>query len=82
MHTITKNPHRNWEVHITINHQQQTYCLRTDSSLSQRRGGGGLNAFDWRQIFDLDYVVVKTQQLFSSHGSFLINAIHHHRETI
>ena len=43
-------------------------------------GGGGLNAFYWRQIFDLDSVVVKTQKLLSSHGGFLTNAMHHDRE--
>ena len=37
MHTKTKlvqNPHKQWEVHKTINHQQQNHRLRTDSSLS------------------------------------------------
>ena len=29
---------------------------------------GGLNAFYWYQILVLDYVVVKAQQLFGSHG--------------
>ena len=38
---------------------------------------GCLNVFDWRQIFSLDYIVVKTQTFLSSHGGF-----QHYRETI
>ena len=37
--------------------------------------------FYWRKIFAIDSVIMKTQILFSSHGGFLTNAIHHHRET-
>ena len=44
-------------------------------------GGGGVNAFYWRQIFSQDSGV-KTQKLLSSHRGFLSNAMHHHRETI
>ena len=45
-------------------------------------GGGGLNVFYWRQIFALDYVfVVKTQKIFSSHGGFLTNAMHHQKQS-
>ena len=32
-------------------------------------------------IFAQEYVVVKTQKLVSSHGGFLTNAMHHHRES-
>ena len=35
----------------------------------------GLNAFYWLQIFTLDSVVVNTQNLISSHGGFLTNAM-------
>ena len=59
----------------TINQQQPKHRLRTDSGLS---GGGGLNAFYWRQILALDSVVVKTQKVFCLHGGFLANAMHHH----
>ena len=69
---------------VTINkkkQQQQSYHLRTDSSLSHR-GGGGLNAFYWYQIFALDSAVVEVQEMFSSHGGFLTNAMYHHGETL
>ena len=45
-------------------------------------GGGGLNAFYWRQLFTQDSVVVYTQNMFSSQGVFCTDAMHHHRETI
>ena len=76
----TQNPYKQWEIHKTINQQLQNHRFRTDSSLSHRGGGGGLNAFYWRQIFALDSVVVNTQRLFSSREGFLTNAMHHHRE--
>ena len=59
--------------------QQQKHRLRTNSSLSHY---GGLIAFNWRHIFALDCAVVQKQTLNSSHGGFLTNAMHHHRETI
>ena len=37
--------------------------LRTDSSLSHRGGGGGLDASYWYQIFALDSIVVKAQDV-------------------
>ena len=42
--------------------------------------GGGFNAFYWYQTFALDYVVFKTQKLFSLHGGVLTIAMYHHRE--
>ena len=72
-------PPQIWVVHKTTNQQQQqNHCLRTGGSLSHR---GGLNAFYWRQISAIESVVVKTKKI-SSHGGFLTNATHHHRETI
>ena len=62
--------------------QQQNHRLRTDSSLSHRGGGGGLNAFYWYQIFALDSAVVEVQEMLSSHGGLLTNAIDHHGETL
>ena len=65
---------------VTINKKSTTTepRLRTDSSLSHRGGGGGLNAFYWYQIFTLDSAVVEVQEMFSSHGGHLTNAMYHH----
>ena len=38
----------------------------------------GLNAFYWYQIFALDSAVVEVQEMFSSHGGHLTNAMYHH----
>ena len=64
---------------VTINksQQEQNHLLRTDSSLSHR-GGGGLNALYWYQIFALDSAVVEVQEMFSLHVGHLINAMYHH----
>ena len=43
-------------------------------------GGGGLNAFYWYQFYALDSAVVEVQEMFSSHGSLLTIAMHHHGE--
>ena len=53
-----------------MHQQQQNHRPRTDSCLSHGsgRGDGGLNAFYWYQILVLDYVAVRAQQLFGSHG--------------
>ena len=86
MHTKAKTnsePHKHWEEHKTINQQQHNYRIRTDSSLSYwGGGGGGVNAFYWRQIFTLDSAIVNTRKLFSSQGGFITYAMHHHGETI
>ena len=39
------------------------------------------NAFYWYQIFALDSAVVEVQEMFSSHGGLLTNAMYHHGET-
>ena len=65
------------EVGKTTIEYQQNHRLKTDGSLSHWGGGGGLNAFYWRQISILDSVVVITQKLLSSHGGFLTNASSH-----
>ena len=66
---------------VTINKKsttkKQNHRLRTDSSLSHRVGGGGLNAFYGYQIFALDSVVVEVQEMFSSHGGHLTYAMYH-----
>ena len=41
-----------------------------------------LNAFYWYKIFALDSAVVEIQEMFSSHGGFLTNAMYHHGETL
>ena len=43
---------------------------------------GGLNAFYWYQIFALDSAVVEVQEMFSSHGGHLTNAMYHHGKTL
>ena len=42
----------------------------------------GLNAFNWYQIFALDSAVVEVQEMLSSHGGYLTNAMYHHEETL
>ena len=39
------------------------------------RGGGGLNAFYWYQIFALDSAVVEVQEMFSWHGGHQSNGV-------
>ena len=51
-----------------MDQQQQNHQPRTDSCLRPCSGRGGLNVFFWYQTLVLDYVVVKAQQLFGSHG--------------
>ena len=51
---------------------------RTSTALAT--GGGGLNAFDWYQIFALDSAVDEVQEMFSSHVGLLINEMYHHGE--
>ena len=66
-------------VTIKKSQQQQNHRLRTDSSLNHQ---GGLNAFYRYQIFTLDSAVVEVQEMFSSHGSLLTNAMYHYGETL
>ena len=44
----------------------------------QPKPPGGLNAFYWYQIFALDSAVVEVQEMFSSQGGHLTNAMYHH----
>ena len=55
-----------------------------DSSLSHRGGGGGggLKCILLDQIFARYSTVVEVQEMFSSHGDLLTNAMYHHRETL
>ena len=65
-------------VHKTTNNNNRTTALNRTAA----QATCGLNAFYWRQIFALDCVVVKTQNLLSVHGGFLPNSMHHNRETL
>ena len=63
-----------------FNNNRTTALQRTlalDPPTPGERGGGGVNAFYWRQIFALDYVVVKTQKLLSSQRNYLIKLTHY-----
>ena len=71
----TTNWHREEE---RLNHHETPG--RQISSLSQR-GEEGLNTFYWYQIFALDSAVVEAQEIFSSHGGHLTNAMYHNGET-
>ena len=44
--------------------------------------GGGLKCIYWYQIFALDSAVVEVQEMFSSHGGLLTNAMYHHGNTL
>ena len=65
---------------VTIN-KKSTTTEPPESSLSAKPPGG-LNAFYWNQIFALDSAVVEVQEMFSSHGGLLTNAMYHHGETL
>ena len=48
----------------------------------QPKPPGGLNVFYWYQIFAHDSAVLEIQEMFSSHGGHLTNAMYHHGETL
>ena len=76
--------------HITItdshngsNNEQKVNNNKTTALGQQPKLlGGALNAFYWYQIFALDSATVEVQEMFSSHGGHLTNAIYHHGETL
>ena len=57
---------------------EKNHRLRTDSSISHRV----LKCTLWHQIFALESAVVEVQEMFSSHGRLLTNAMDHHGETL
>ena len=61
-----------------VNNNRTTALERTAAEATL----GGLNAFYWYQIFALDSAVVEVQEMFSSHGGLLTNAMYHHGETL
>ena len=65
---------------VTINKKSTTTepaPLNRQQSKPTGGGGGGLNAFYWYQIFALDSAFVEVQEMFSSHGGHLTNAMYH-----
>ena len=66
---------------FTIN-KKSTTTEPLPQSGQQPKPPGGLNAFYWYQIFALDSAVVEVQEMFSSYGGHLTNAMYHHGETL
>ena len=66
---------------VTINNESTT-TEPPPKNGPQPKPLGGLNALYWYKIFALNSAVVKVQELFSSHGSLLPNAMYHHGETL
>ena len=66
---------------VTINDKTTTTTEPPPQNGQQPKPPGGLNAFYWYQIFALDSAVVEVQEMFSSHGGHLTNAMCHHGET-
>ena len=64
---------------VTIN-KKSTTTEPPPLNGQQPKPSGGLNAFHWYQIFALDSAVVEVQEMFSSHGGHLTNAMYHHRK--
>ena len=62
---------------VTIN-KKSTTTEPPPSNGQQPKAPGGLNAFYWYQIFALDSADVEVQEMFSSHGGHLTNAMYHH----
>ena len=76
--TMTKQriPHKQWE------QQRINRTKLPEWAAAQATGrGGGLNAFYQQKTFALASIIVKGQNLISSHGGFQTIALHHHRET-
>ena len=74
---------QNTTMGVTINNESTTTEPPPGNGPNHRGGGGGgLNAFYCHQFSALDSVVVKTQKVLNSHGSFLTIAMYHHRETV
>ena len=65
---------------VTIN-KKSTTTEPSPWNGQQPKPPGGLKGFYWHQIFALDSAVVEVQEMFSSHGGHLINAMCHHGET-
>ena len=66
---------------VTTNKKSTTTEPRPQNG-QQPKPPGGLNAPFWYQIFSLDSAVVEVQEMFSSHGGHLTNAMYHNGETL
>ena len=66
---------------VTIN-KKSTTTEPAPKNGQQPKPPGGLNAFYWYQIFALDSAVVEVQEIISSHGGHLTNAMYHHGKNI
>ena len=63
------------------NNKQNVNNNRTTALEGQQpKPPGGLNAFYWYNIFALDSAVVEVQEMFSSHGGHLTNAMNHYNQ--
>ena len=60
-----------------VNNNRTTALERTAAEAT-----GELKCIFWYQIFALDFDVVEVQEMFSSHGGLLTNAMYHHGETL
>ena len=74
--TITDSHKRSNNKQKVNNNNRTTALERTAAQAT-----GGPNALHWHQIFALDSAVVEVQEMFSSHGGHLTNAMYHHGET-
>ena len=76
-------PHKQLEIHKTIDQQQQKSCLEQRAALANGCVcvcvGGGKCILLAPNLRPFMFCCIKT---LSSHGVFLTNAMHHHRETI
>ena len=59
---------------VTIN-KKSTTTEPLPVNRQQPKPPGGLNAFYWYQIFAQDSAVVEVQEMLSSHGGHLTNAM-------
>ena len=67
---------------VTINKKSTTTEPPPLNGQQPNPPGGGLNAFYWYQIFALDSALIEVQEMFSSHGGRLTNAMYHHGKTL
>ena len=64
---------------VTIN-KKSTTTEPLPKNGQQPKPPGGLNALYRYQIFALDSAVDEVQEMLSSHGGYLTNAMYHHGE--
>ena len=64
---------------VTIN-KKSTTTEPPPKNGQQPKPLGGFNEFYWYQIVAIDSAVVEVQEMFSSHGGLLTNAMYHYGE--